>query len=122
MSEITWVQYVADEDQALPYEVERAMRLPFGGSTWLVTEEWLLDAGQPLPQPGDRPRDYQPSEDGLRSRRGDWVVERLETYPAAPGGMYRAIVLAICRYAPLPQGDQTWREVPLAAGGTDIPG
>ncbi|GAB4343816.1 MAG: hypothetical protein Fur0042_07100 [Cyanophyceae cyanobacterium] len=119
MSEVTWVQYVADEDQELPYDIERTMRLPFGGSTWLIAEEWLLDAGQPLPQPGDHPRDYRPGEDGLQSRRGDWVVERLETYGAAPGGTYRAIVLAICRYAPISQEKQVWREVPLAVGVTE---
>ena len=80
-----WIQYVASQDQSLPDDVTAAMRLPFGGFTWLLSEEWSFD-GQ-VPALGDRPRiyrnNYSQGGDDMQSRPGDWVVEAVELYPSS---------------------------------------
>ena len=122
-----WIQYVASQDQSLPDDVTAAMRLPFGGFTWLLSEEWSFD-GQ-VPALGDRPRiyrnNYSQGGDDMQSRPGDWVVEAVELYPSSKQiqmfagsshlTTYDAIAVCTCRFAPVPIDEQAWRNVPRAA-------
>lgn len=121
-----WIQYVASQEQSLPDHITDAMRLPFGGFTWLLSEEWSFD-GQ-VPALGDRPRiyrtDYDQGGDKMESRPGDWVIEAIELYQSSqPIQMfagskhlttYDAIAICTCRFDPILAHEQAWRNVPRA--------
>lgn len=112
-----WIQYVASQDHPLPEGAESVMRLPFGGFTWLLSEEWSFTGK--LPNPGDRPRlyrtNYADGGDDMQSRLGDWVVEAVDLFISTKPTEYEAIAVCTCRFAPVPQQEQVWREVPRAS-------
>jgi hypothetical protein len=112
-----WIQYVASQDHPLPEGAESVMRLPFGGFTWLLSEEWSFTGK--LPNPGDRPRlyrtNYADGGDDMQSRLGDWVVEAVDLFISTKSTEYEAIAVCTCRFAPVPQQEQVWREVPRAS-------
>jgi hypothetical protein len=114
-----WIQYVASQDHPLPEGAESVMRLPFGGFTWLLSEEWSFTGK--LPNLGDRPRlyrtNYADGGDDMQSRPGDWVVEAVDLFVSTQPTQteYEAIAVCTCRFAPVPQQEQTWREVPRAS-------
>lgn len=109
-----WIQYVASQQHPLPEGAETLMRLPFGGFTWLLSEEWSF-TGQ-VPAVGDRPRfyrtNYAEGGDDMQSRPGDWRVESIELFHNPTSQQYQAIAVCTCCYAPLPQEQQDWHDVP----------
>ncbi len=107
-----WIQYkIAHDERGVPAEIRNSLRLPYGGLTWLLSEEW----GGSLPKRGDRFRVYK-IDDSQGDRQmwgadGDWVVTSVTAYEGPPGAEYDAIVVCDCLYAPLP--DRKWTDVPM---------
>ena len=116
MAEIksVWIQYIASQDHPLPDGAESVMRLPFGGFTWLLSEEWSFTGK--LPNPGDRPRlyrtNYAEGGDDMQSSPGDWVVDEVELFVSTKSSEYEAIAVCTCHYEPIPLAEQVWRDVP----------
>lgn len=107
MTDETWILFQAEPDQP-GWETRH---LPMGGLTDILTEQWDYTGTDKLPQVGDRFRQFLKIEEfvddrfpesSTHAREGDWVVTRVEHYPASsPDCSKKAIVVCHCRFDPI---------------------
>lgn len=103
----TWIIWVAEPEQ--PGWENR--KLPMGGLTDILDEQWDYTSSGAIPQVGDRLRQFLQVEEFIDSkfpgssthvRNGDWVVSRVEEYlPSGDERSKKAIILCYCRFDPV---------------------
>lgn len=103
----TWILFHAESDQP-GWETRK---LPMGGLTDLLDEQWDYTSSGSIPQVGDRLRQFhrveefidpQFPESSTHVREGDWIVNRVEHYPASsPDCSKQAIVVCYCKFEPV---------------------
>lgn len=102
---ILWIAKIED------YDLHRATRqVPAVGKscTSILQENWD-SSGKPAPEPGDRILDHRSDSEGQGwYRNGDWVIDRVESYPAnIPGWQeFSEILICTCKYDPI---DAEWQ-------------
>ncbi|MCL1470396.1 hypothetical protein [Argonema antarcticum] len=106
MSE-TWIIFHAEPDQ--PGWENR--KLPMGGLTGILDEQWDYTGSGQIPQVGERFRQFlqieafsdpQFPKSSTHSREGDWVVTGVERYSAtSPDCSKLEIVLCYCKFDPV---------------------
>lgn len=102
-----WIIFHAEPDQ--PGWENR--KLPMGGLTDILDEQWDYTSTGAIPQVGDRLRQFLQVEEfvdpkfpgsSTHVRDGDWVVTKVEKYlPAGDRQSKQAIVLCYCKFEPL---------------------
>ena len=118
---ILWVAPIEE------YDRHRATRRVLGNSdscTSILQENWD-SSGKGDPQPGDRILNHKTDETGQGwTRRGDWVIDRVESYPANIPGLqeFSEILICTCKYAPI---ESEWKSngkgiVSLDSFGGDV--
>lgn len=103
----TWIIFHAEPDQP-GWE---GRRLPEGGLTGILNESWDFSKRGQIPQVGERFRQFLQIEEFVEpghpktpthTREGDWVVTRVEHYPAGDANNTRKeIVVCYCRFDPI---------------------
>lgn len=86
-------------------------KLPMGGLTGILNEQWDYTGSDKIPVVGDRFRQFLQVEEfvdpqypksSTHARDGDWVVTRVEQYPAiAQNSSKQEIVLCYCKFEPI---------------------
>ena len=86
-------------------------KLPMGGLTGILDEQWDYTGSDKIPQVGERFRQFlqvndfvdpQFPESSTHSREGDWVITRVEQYPAADSNSSKKeIVVCYCKFEPV---------------------
>jgi hypothetical protein len=86
-------------------------KLPMGGLTGILNEQWDYTGSDSLPIVGERFRqllrieefaDPQFPKSSTHARNGDWVITRVEQYPAAAyNSSKQEIVVCYCKFEPL---------------------
>ncbi len=110
-----WIIFRVGDDKGSNFHHNNA----FGGLTEILTEHWDY-SGKDAPSVGYRPSISKTEETETNgwpdtySAPGDWVVKRVETYIADSSAEYNEIVVCYCDYEPIPEGDRTWKYIPVA--------
>jgi len=99
--------------------------------TWILAEYWD-SSDKPIPEPGYRPTEFikvdalhNPDEHAYSThyRKGDWEVDRVETYTPdiTVGTTFGMIVICYCKYKPInaPLTPMPDRQVSLESFGGD---
>jgi hypothetical protein len=86
-------------------------KLPMGGLTGILNEQWDYTGSDKIPQIGERFRqflrieefvDSQFPESSTHSREGDWVITRVEQYLTADcNASKQEIVVCYCKFEPV---------------------
>jgi len=86
-------------------------KLPIGGLTGILNEQWDYTGSDKIPQVGERFRQFSQvkefvdphfPESSTHSREGDWVITRVEQYPAADSNSSKQeIVVCYCKFEPV---------------------
>lgn len=86
-------------------------KLPMGGLTGILNEQWDYTLSDKIPVVGDRFRQFLQVEEfvdpqfpksSTHVRDGDWVVTRVEQYAAiAQNSSKQEIVLCYCKFEPI---------------------
>jgi hypothetical protein len=86
-------------------------KLPMGGLTGILNEQWDYTNSDKIPVVGDRFRQFLQVEEfvdpqfpksSTHARDGDWVVTRVEQYLAiAQNSSKQEIVLCYCKFEPI---------------------
>jgi hypothetical protein len=86
-------------------------KLLMGGLTGILNEQWDYTGNDKIPQVGERFRQFLRIEDfadpqfpnsSTHSREGDWVITRVEQYPAAVhSSSKQEIVVCYCKFEPV---------------------
>ena len=102
----TWIIFVAEPEE--PGWENR--KLPMGGLTDILDEQWDYTSSGATPQVGDRLRQFLQVEEFIdpkfpgsstHVRDGDWLVSRIEEYlPSGGESSKKAIILCYCRFEP----------------------
>lgn len=118
---ILWIAPIED------WEIHRTTRESTrdkNSGTSILQENWDY-SGKGDPQPGDRISDHKSDETGQGwTRRGDWVIDRVESYPANIPGLqeFSEVLICTCKYDPI---ESEWRSngkgiVSLDSFGGDV--
>lgn len=86
-------------------------KLPMGGLTGILNEQWDYTGNDSLPQVGERFRQFLRIEEfadprfpesSTHAREGDWVITRVEQYEtAAHNSSKQEIVVCYCKFEPI---------------------
>lgn len=100
-------------------------KLPMGGLTGILNEQWDYTNSDKIPVVGERFRQFLQVEEfvdpqfpqsSTHARDGDWVVTRVEQYPAiTQNSSKKEIVLCYCKFEPIMSELQ-----PLGRGQTSL--
>ena len=103
----TWIIFIAEPDQ--PGWENR--KLPMGGLTDILDEQWDYTSKGAKPKIGDRFRQFLQVEEFIdpkfpgsstHVRQGDWIISRVEEYlPQDQNSSKKAIVLCYCCFQPV---------------------
>ncbi len=87
-------------------------KLTTGGLTGILNEQWDYTQSDEIPQIGERFRQFlrieefvdpQFPQSSTHARDGDWVITRVERYPAASeDSSKQEIVVCYCKFEPVP--------------------
>ncbi|MBW4509614.1 MAG: hypothetical protein KME64_24335 [Scytonematopsis contorta HA4267-MV1] len=86
-------------------------KLPMGGLTGILSEQWDFTGSDTISQVGERFRQFlqikefvdpQFPESSTHARDGDWVITKVEHYPAANhDSSKQEIVVCYCKFEPI---------------------
>jgi hypothetical protein len=102
-----WIIFHAEPNQA-GWENRK---LPMGGLTGILDEQWDYTGWEKIPQVGERFRQFlqidefvdpQFPKSSTHARDGDWVITRVEQYPATDNNFSKQeIILCYCKFEPI---------------------
>jgi hypothetical protein len=102
-----WIIFHAEPNQ-LGWENRK---LPMGGLTGILNEQWDYTGNGKIPVVGERFRQFlrveefvdpQYPKSSTHAREGDWVITRVEHYPAAASNFSKQeILVCYCKFEPV---------------------
>ena len=102
----TWIIFIAEPDQ--PGWENR--KLPMGGLTDILDEQWDYTSKGAKPKIGDRFRQFLQVEkfidpkfpgSSTHVREGDWIISRVEEYPGGHNTSKKSMALYYCYFHPV---------------------